>query len=264
MTTKSDLDVSVPDRGLAVVLFRPKFAENVGSVARACLNMGCERIVLVDPQNYAPERAMPLATIHAAHLLEQATHARVLSEALAGFTQVYGTTARMGGWRRRLLGPAQAAAMIAGQVRDGHEVALLFGPEDKGLTNAQIKACTHLVHIPTARPGVSLNLAQAALILLYECQSALAANAGTDRPPVMRHATHAEQEALFAALQGALTAIDFIRGDNPDYWMLRIRGIVQRMGLRRDEFNVLMGVCRQLNHAFRGLDRVGKTRRSGA
>lgn len=250
MTMSSDLAVDLLGRSLAVVLYRPKFAENVGSVARACLNMGCKRIVLVDPQNFDPRRAEPLATIHAVHLLEDAAHAADLPRALAGFTRVYGTTARLGGWRKHVLGPAQAAANILRQMQDGHDVALLFGPEDRGLTNAQVEACSHLVHIPTARSGVSLNLAQAVLVLLYECFLAARENSRSDAEPlVSRHATHAEQEVLFDLLKQTLAAIDFITSDNPDYWMLRVRRLVQRLELRRDEFNVLMGVCRQVNWA---------------
>lgn len=236
---------------LSVVLFRPKYAENVGSVARACLNMGCKRIVLIDSQNYDPRRAEPLATIHAVHLLEQAEHRADLASALAGFTLVYGTTARLGGWRKHVLGPAQAAANILRQMQDGHDVALLFGPEDRGLTNAQIEACSHLVHIPTARSGVSLNLAQAVLLLLHECFLAARENSQSGvEPPASPHATHAEQEALFDLLKKTLTSIDFIQDDNPDYWMLRVRRLVQRLELRRDEFSVLMGVCRQVNWAL--------------
>ncbi|HDQ40202.1 MAG TPA: RNA methyltransferase [Desulfonatronum sp.] len=244
-----DLAASLLGQHLAVVLYRPKYAENVGAVARACLNTGCERIILVDPRDFDQKQALPLATVHAAHLLKQAIHVPDLPRALSGFTQVYGTTARLGGWRRHLLSPAQAAANIARQMHDGHDVALLFGPEDRGLGNAQIETCSHLVHIPTARMGVSLNLAQAVLILLYECLLAASKASGAGTAPTSRHVTHAEQEVLFDLLKQTLTAIDFIKDDNPDYWMLRVRRLVQRMDLRREEFNVLMGVCRQVGWA---------------
>lgn len=251
MTTPIDHAAALVRARLAVVLFRPKFAENVGSVARACLNMGCERIILVDPWNYEPKRALPLATTHAAHLLDQAVCVPGLPDALADFTLVYGTTARTGGWRKQVFSPAQAAAEIAVQMRNGHDVALLFGPEDRGLTNEQIETCSHLVHISTARSGISLNLAQAVLIMLYECLRAAGTTAGKHKVQPPRHATHQEQEALFALLKQVLMAIDFVKDDNPDYWMLRIRRLVQRMGLRRDEFNVLMGICRQMDWVVR-------------
>jgi tRNA/rRNA methyltransferase len=250
MTTQLDHAADLLGERLAVVLHRPKYAENVGSVARACLNMGCKRIILVDPQDYEQQRALPLATIHARRLLEQAVHVPELPRALASFTQVYGTTARIGGWRKHLLNPGQAASRMARQMREGHDVALLFGPEDRGLANAEIETCSHLIHIPTARAGVSLNLAQAVLIVLYECLQAAHNKPVGQQVPRADHVTHAEQETLFAQLKQTLMAIDFIREDNPEYWMLRMRRFVQRMGLRRDEFNVLMGICRQMDWAL--------------
>ena len=250
MTPAEDSAVQLLER-LAVVLFRPKHAENVGAVARACLNMGCSRILLVEPRNYALEQALPLATVHAGHLLEQALTVSDLAEALGPFTQVYGTTARVGGRRTTLLTPAQAAARIVGQLKDGHDVAILFGPEDRGLTNAEIEACAHLITIPTARPGVSLNLAQAVLVVLYEClQAARGHVKNAPVKPRSDHVTHAEQEALFVMLQRLLSAIDFIPRDNPDYRMLRVRRLWHRMGLHRDEYNMLMGICRQMNWAL--------------
>lgn len=244
---------------LAVVLFRPKFVENVGSTARACLNMGCERILLVDPRDYALERARPLATAHAEPLLEQARVFEDLPSALAPFTQVYGTTARLGGRRATLLTPAQAARRIIGQMLEGHDVALLFGPEDRGLTNAEIDSCTHLISIPTAAANVSLNLAQAVLLILYEClQAARAGPSAIPKPPRADLVGHAEQEALFAALQQLLTAIDFLPRTNPDHGMLRLRRFWHRLEPRREEYALLMGICRQMAWALEERGREGR------
>ncbi|WP_051434579.1 RNA methyltransferase [Desulfonatronum lacustre] len=236
---------------LAVVLFRPKFAENVGSTARACLNMGCERILLAAPRDYAQERARPLATVHAEPLLDQARIFADLPSALAPFTQVYGTTARLGGRRATLLSPAQAARQIVGQILEGHDVALLFGPEDRGLTNAEIDRCSHLISIPTATATVSLNLAQAVLLILYEClQAARGAPSPIPKPLQADFVDHAEQEALFAALRHLLTAIDFLPKTNPNYGMLRLRRLWHRLGMRRSEYALLMGICRQMQWAL--------------
>ena len=66
-----------------VILFRPKYPENIGSVARACMNMGCGQIVLVDPWNWNIDKALPLATHHARHLLDNVRIHATLAEALA-------------------------------------------------------------------------------------------------------------------------------------------------------------------------------------
>ncbi len=233
--------------GLRVVLFQPKFAQNVGAAARACANMGCGELVLVAPRDWDLERALPLATPKGEPVLRAARVVDELEQALAGCAHVYGTTARTGGWRTGLLTPRAAAERVAGQCREGARVALLFGPEDRGLTNAETEVCGQLVTIPTAEAS-SLNLAQAVLLLLYECfLAAQEAPRGAPREPAAHNlATHAEQELLFAAMREALLAIGVLKDQNTDYWMLPVRRFVQRTPLRRAEFNMLMGVCRQV------------------
>ena len=233
--------------GLAVVLFQPKFAQNVGAAARACANMGCAELVLVAPRDWSLELALPMATAKGEPVLRAARMVADLGEALAGFAHVYGTTARTGGWRKGLLAPRAAAARAVEQCRGGARVALLFGPEDRGLTNEQTEVCGQLVTIPTAEAS-SLNLAQAVLLLLYECLLAEQdAPRGAPREPAAHNlASHAEQELLFSALREALLAIGVLKDQNTDYWMLPVRRFVQRTPLRRTEFNMLMGVCRQM------------------
>ncbi|WP_243544327.1 RNA methyltransferase [Pseudodesulfovibrio tunisiensis] len=232
---------------IAVVLFRPKYPENIGSAARACLNMGCPNLIIVDPQNFDLDKALPLATVHAKHILESARVVDTLAEALQGFTAAYGTTARTGGWRKGIMSPATAAEVVGDRVRGGGRVALVFGPEDKGLTNDETSVCSGLICIPTNREGTSLNLSQAVLVLLYECLKAALETRFTPSGPLQeRPTTVDEQEALFSNLQKTLLAISFLKEDNPDYWMLPVRRFFARINLKRNEFNLLMGVCRQI------------------
>jgi tRNA/rRNA methyltransferase len=235
---------------LAVVLCRPKISENVGAAARACANMGCSRLILVDPVRFDAERAAVLATGKGAEVLAAARLAGSLSEALAGFEKTYGTTARLGGWRKAPVAPDMAAPRILAQLGDGLRVALVFGPEQAGLTNEETRLLGTLLTIPTAPGASSLNLAQAVLLVLYECLLASVSPAPrAARPPKPddRLVSHAEQEALFTAIREALLAIDFLKGDNPDYWMLPVRRFFSRRDLSRSERNMLMGVCRQIN-----------------
>lgn len=239
----------MPLRELRVVLFRPKYAENVGSVARAMLNMGASRLALVDPQGYELDRAAPLATVHARHILENALVVGSLAEALEGASLVIGTTARTGGWRKGLLTPAKAAPEVLSRLHEGGSAALVFGPEDRGLTNEETSLCDQLVMIPASPDCTSLNLSQAVLILLYECyQLALSKPFEPSGPPTERDASFEERQALFANMQEALTAIDFLKDQNPEYWMLPVRRFFSRFRLRRNEFNLLMGICRQVRY----------------
>jgi len=126
-------------------------------------------------------------------------------------------------------------------------VALRFGPEDKGLANAEIEQCSEVVSVPTAPGAWSLNLSHAVLILLYECftfkPSGLKRKLPVDTDDLT---TQAELHLLFKTMQQALQAIDFLPEQNTDYFMMPLRRFFGRMHLRRYESNLLMGICRQV------------------
>ncbi len=232
---------------LAVVLVRTKYPENVGAAARACLNMGVSELVLVDPLRLDLDRALPLATVHARHILETARIEPDLATAVAGCHAVCGTTARLGGWRKGVATPEGCAAEVASRLAEGQKVALVFGSEDRGLSNEETQLCTALLTIPTVRENSSLNLAQAVMVVLYECFRAVQAAGHKSAAPNPACADHAEQETLFAAMKSALVTLDFFKDDNADYWMLPVRRFFSRLSLKKTEFNLLMGVCRQIN-----------------
>lgn len=234
--------------GLTIVLFRPKYAENVGSVARAMLNMGVASLTLVDPVGYEEGRALPLATVHARHILAGARIVPDLRQALEGCCWVLGTTARTGGWRKGILTPVRAAGEeVLPRLREGGRVAIVLGPEDRGLTNEETALCDQLVMIPAHPDCTSLNLSQAALILMYECyQASLAAPFEPAGPPTEGDVGFEERERLMENIQAALTDIDYLRQQNADYWMLPVRRLFARFRLRRNEYNLLMGIARQV------------------
>ena len=236
---------------LSVILVRPRFSENIGMIARACANMGVSDLVLVEPRRWEKEKALPLATPQGAAILDRVRIAPTLSDALAPCTHAFGTTARTGGWRQGVLSPRQAAADVNAAMKDSGRVALVFGPEDRGLENTEIELCTGLISIPTAPDASSLNLAQAMLLILYECFTASLAHAfHPEKKPKnkteSRLATVAEQEKLFLTLRDMLTGIDFFSADNPDWFMLPLRRFFHRSALRRHEFDLFMGMCRQI------------------
>lgn len=237
---------------LTVVLVKTRFPENVGMAARACANMGARDIVLVDPERWSddagdPAKAVPLATPKGQDILAGVRVVATLAEAVADCAVVFGTTARTGGWRRELLSPERAAAEACPVLAGGDRVAVVFGPEDRGLTNDEIEHCHRLLTIPTAPEASSLNLAQAVLVVLYECLKGTAAHPFRPGPgPDSRLATHAELERLHDTLRDTLLAIDYLRADNPDYFMMPVRRFLGRTRLRRHEFDLVMGVCRQV------------------
>ena len=226
---------------VAVVLFRPRLAENIGAVARAACNMGINRLVAVSPLDLDRERMAMLATGPAERLLDRMEVHDDLALALAPFQYIVGTTARLGGVRNDYFSPREMAARLV-EVSAHNDVALLFGPENWGLTNDELPFCHALVTIPTGDCS-SLNLAQAVMVMAYELFTAV-----SPKPHfVPRLANSRELESMYAMLEATLVKINFISHKNPEHWMFNVRRLFARHGLRAREAQVIKGVCRQID-----------------
>ncbi len=238
--------------GLQVVLAGTRCPENIGMAARACANMGVPGLILAAPEWWDEEKARPLATAQGAEILKNIRVEPNLSDAVKESTLIIGTTARTGGWRREILKPAQAAKEVRAALFGGGRVSIVFGPEDRGLSNEDSQLCGRLVRIPTTQ-AASLNVAQAVLLMLYECRLAMperAVSAAASNEHSPRFTTQAEMSLLLEHLRALLLDIDFLHGDNPDYFMQPLRRLLARGRLRRHEFDLLMGICRQMRHAL--------------
>jgi tRNA/rRNA methyltransferase len=229
-------------QNIAIVLQGTRYPENIGAAARAMLNMGIERLILVDPQNYDLVRINKMATHAASTVVERLEIYDTLKEALAGFNYVVGTTARLGGQRKVVSSPAKLAQKLA-PLSDQNRIAVLFGPEDRGLSNVDIRSCHTLVNIPTAEFS-SLNLAQAVMVTCYELFRFSLDKPGEFAP---RLANQHELEAMYDQLKDVLMRISFINSDNPDYFMNNLRHFSARMQLRAKEVQIIRGICRQVN-----------------
>lgn len=226
---------------IAIVLFRPQIPENIGAVARVACNMGLSRLHLVEPASLDQERLRAMATPAAAHLLERMVVHDDLAETLGPFQYVVGTTARLGGIRKDIQSPREMATRLI-DLSHHNDIALLFGPENFGLTNQELPFCHALVTIPTGECA-SLNLAQAVMVLAYEI---LVAQTDTPRYEP-RLANSRELETMYAMLQETLVKINFISHQNPEHWMLNVRRLFSRHGLQARETQVIKGICRQID-----------------
>jgi len=229
-------------QNIAIVLHRPRIPENIGAVARAMRNMGLERLTVVAPENFDSKRALMMSTHVAADIVENMTVSRDLKSALSVFGYVVGTTARLGRQRQVIQSPRKLAKHLV-PISAQNQIAILFGPEDKGLSNADIRFCHALVNIPTAEFS-SLNLAQAVMILCYELFLARKQEGQIQSP---RLATRHELDGMYAQLKEILVRISFINPENPDYWMNNLRRFFTRLQLRAREVRIIRGICRQIN-----------------
>lgn len=241
-----------------VVLVRPKSSGNVGSVARAMKNFGVSDLALVAPRRYRRSAAEAMA-VHAADLLASSRRHAALAEAVADCAWVVGTTCRPGAYRRRPLTPQAAASEIVSTARS-QRVALVFGPEDHGLSNADLKLCHEIVTIPTHSAYPSLNLSQAALLCLYEVFRLR--HPAAARTPSL--ATSERLERMYEHLGRALLRIGFLHGDNPEHIMFSVRRIFGRARLDDREVAIWLGVARQIEwFADRGREVAERKRRRG-
>lgn len=241
---------------ITVILVRTRFPENIGMVARAMANMGVSELILVQPERWEIAKALPLATPQAEAILASAKVEETLVEALKPFGLALAVTARTGGWRGSAYTPEQGAQKARECSRCGDRVALVFGPEDRGLVNEDVALCPGLITIPTAVEKSSLNLAQAALIVLYECVKAdlaLPFSPGAERQwtrparqSTSRKATVGEENILFTTLQETLQHIGHLPEENPEWFMQPMRRFLRKHRLLRHEFDMIMGICRQI------------------
>ncbi len=228
---------------VAIVLVRPKRAENVGAAARSAANMGINRLIIVGDRMLDVEVMARVATHHASYLIDDLCLAPSLDEALAQFNWVVGTSARQGR-RRPLASPKKMMPELVSKLA-GNEVALLFGSEDRGLTNEDLKFCNAVTTIPTADFS-SLNLGQAVAILSYEVYTAaLEADCGS----LVKHAKLAESrelEVMYDFVEQALRKMGYLREDDYSHWMHNIRQFLSRVGLKGREARTIRGFCRQI------------------
>ena len=229
---------------VAIVLVKPQIPENIGAVARAMHNMGLNRLVLVDPKNCDRGCMSKTATGSSTVVLASMDIYKNLREALEPFQYLVGTTARIGASRPALVRPRSLAQELIPISRD-NQVAILFGPEDRGLSNDQLRFCHTIATVPTASFS-SLNLAQAVVIVCYELLLATAAS-NRQATPVPRLANSFELEGMYDHLRAVLSKIGFLDPQNPEHWLLNIRRFLSRLPLRAREVRIIRGVCRQMD-----------------
>lgn len=213
---------------IAIILDHPKDVVNIAGVLRVMANFGLSDLRLVEPDEFTPHRLEGIAH-RTGDLIEASTIHATLDDALSDATYVVGTTARARTAGRSYTRSDEIGDVIARRSVEG-TTAILFGREDRGLTNEDLDRCHSVVIIPTSPAYSSLNLAQAALVLAYE--TFLAIDGGAEEMPrgkrATRPPTHEELEATFAAIADGLDRIGFYKARRPEAVMRTLRTIISR------------------------------------
>ncbi|MBI1813438.1 MAG: RNA methyltransferase [Deltaproteobacteria bacterium] len=229
-------------RNIRIVLHRPRGAINVGAVARVIGNTGLGDLVVVRAKPLRSTWVRKMAA-HAGGVVDHMRQCVTLADAIADCALVIGTTCRAGGYREVTHAPHALAPAIVARAQT-QPVALVFGPEDHGLSNADVKLCHQLITIPSAADYPSLNLAQAVMVCGYELF--VAAQETLTEPMLPAIATTAAMEDMYERLQAALLAIGFLHPENPEHIMFSLRRLFGRVGIDEREMRILLGLARQI------------------
>jgi len=238
----ASMDLPAKTKNISVILQKPKYAGNIGAAARAAKNMGISNLVVAGSAKYDQEEIKKRSTHLAADVVEKIKYVDDIRAALDKFSYIVGTTARKGAARGPFFTPRTIAEKITA-VSQNNKVALMFGPEDTGLTNDELRYCHAVVVIPSSRKFTSLNLSHAVMIMCYEILLA-SLPACAEIPPKL--ARSSELEDMYEQIKTVLTRIGFLNPQNPDYWMTHIRRLFNRTSLLARDVKIIRGICRQI------------------
>jgi tRNA/rRNA methyltransferase len=227
---------------LSIILVRPKFHENIGSVARAMKNMGLTRLMIINGCSPLHPDAYKLAS-GAEDILERAEEFFTFGEAISEIGCVVGMTSRRGKERQPLLSPRTLAKKLV-SLSTKNSIGLAFGSEKEGLTNEELSLCHLYVRIPSMESFPSLNLAQAVMVVCYEVSQA-----SMDIPQQgvpLAKADHLER--MFEHMEKTLLQIGFLDSNHPKRIMQVMRNLLGRSQMGEREVQILQGIWSQMDY----------------
>ena len=201
--------------------------------------MGFKNLYLVQPAKYPNEQATAMAA-GADDVLDNAIVTQTLSDALVGCAFAIGLSARKRYLSHETVN-AREAALQANNYALTQPVALVFGTEMSGLTNAELDCCQLLAMIPANPEYSSLNLAMAVQLVCYELRMTTV-DANINAPAGEVLATNDELERFYAHLEDTLLHIGYLNPNAPKKLFERMRRLYSRARLEKEEVNLLRGV----------------------
>ncbi|EGQ7933928.1 tRNA (cytosine(32)/uridine(32)-2'-O)-methyltransferase TrmJ [Vibrio vulnificus] len=225
-----------------VVLVGTSHSGNIGSAARAMKVMGLSQLVLVQPECEVDAQAIALAS-GAADIALNALVVNSLEEAVADCALVVGSSARSRTLEWPMLEPFECAEKFVQEGQTSH-VALVFGRERTGLTNDELQRCHYHVCIPANPEYSSLNLAMAVQTLSYEVRMAYLRHQQSQYPmqETAEYPRHSELELFYQHLEKVLLTTEFVRADQPNQVMNKMRRLFSRARPEAQELNILRGI----------------------
>jgi len=224
-----------------VVLVGTTHPGNIGATARAMKNMGILDLALVEPKEF-PSDVATFRSKAAKDILEKASVHRSLEEAISECELVVGTSARGRTVPWPVLNPREAAEEMRKSSLNG-KVAIVFGREDRGLTNEELGLCNFHVHIPSDPEYSSLNLSQAVQILAYEIRLSYLQDRHVNKEYWdVELANNEQTERLINHMDELMQEVDFYDVENPRKLLVRVRRFFKRSNIDVMEANIFRGL----------------------
>jgi tRNA/rRNA methyltransferase len=233
---------------IKIILVEPAGELNIGSVARIMKNMGLSQLVLVNPQGDRLSHDAKLMAVHAIDILENAQVTATIPEALQGCTRAIATTARTRNLPTTLEQPRMALPWL---VETNAPTALIFGSEERGLSNEELNYAQRFVSIPSNPEYPSLNLAQAVALCCYELSQAILIDHTTSED-LHRNISPSETttldllEGYYQHLERVLLKIGYLYPHTAKSRMEKFRRLYNRANLNHEEVAMLRGILRQV------------------
>ena len=223
-----------------VVLVGTTHPGNIGATARAMKNMGILDLALVEPKEF-PSDVATFRSKAAKDILEKASVHISLEEAISECELVVGTSARGRTVPWPVLNPREAAEEMHKSSLNG-KVAIVFGREDRGLTNEELGLCNLHVHIPSDPNYSSLNLSQAVQIIAYEIRLSVLGRKDHEDSWDVEFANNEQTERLIDHMDEIMQAVDFYDVENPRKLLVRVRRFFKRSRIDVMEANIFRGL----------------------
>lgn len=235
---------------IRIVMVETTHPGNIGSAARAMHTMGLTQLHLVNPKSFPTYDAYALAS-GATSILDNAQTHQTLDDAIGNCELVVATSSRA----RHIPWPCITVREFGEQLKtmpSNPNIAILFGREDRGLTNDELHRCNLHVTIPTNAEYGVLNVAAAVQVICYELRTALLEDALPEHHPHHRNlptipwdqplASQQDVQRMFAHLEKVLTETEFLHPEHPGHVMTRLQRLFLRAQPDSVEINILRGM----------------------
>ena len=233
-----------------IVLVNTSHTGNIGSAARAMKTMGLSSLYLVDPVSKPDGKSSALAA-GATDVLAKATIVPTLAEAIKDCGLVIGTSARTRTLSWPMLTPRETGIKINDEVQK-HKVALVFGRENSGLNNNELRVCDFHTCIEANPEYSSLNLAAAVQTFCYEIRTDFLNREKQQYLPakVSEYPLAEDLARFYVHLESTLRKTSFIRENHPGVVMEKLKRLFNRARPEALELNILRGILASIDKQY--------------